>query len=670
MNLLRLASEYLVTKAYAVRRAFVGLPYEPGNVSSSATVQTVQAAIRAAENGDTRQLFALYRDLTVGGSHIQCEFGKRKMAVLSQPHSILPQDKENKDDVAAALAVAQMISDCENWSDGMAHLLDATMWPVSVVEKLYRPAGEAMPGKPSLRFTLRRMHVVNPTLFCFRKSYEAKKPNQVTTVLAPEDAEAWESEIRFHNTDAEGRVENNWDAAYPAEADRHIIHRGHLLSGVRDNWGGPMRSIVFWWLLSVLGRDWFARGMERYGSPFPLAKTDATDDAKMTFLREALSLSTKVGGLVVDNDTQVELIEAMTTGMADAHEKFINICNREISKAIIGQELSATATSTGMGSGTANLQGDVREDIRAFDQNKLAETLNRQLFDHFLRINGMPGRVKIVWGGLDSTEAKEVSDLLVSLSTAGLEPTDEAIPLLSERVGFQLQRKAPPEPQAMPGAGGGFGNGGRPVPHFAKGWPDLNGVSFGGLRTFAATGLAAGLGVPVSWLAPLRKHLAEIERKAEDRSMTDADLLTFLQAANDRLPELFSEMDVVALADVFEAGMGAAVIDGVRDGLKRQAKALPPGSTDTRPAGLSASGQPITLNVEVNPAPDKPKTSTELTPVYDDQGRITRYLIKELPASNPETLSETPEDTGGASSDVEYSENRVQPSAKLGEGHP
>lgn len=450
MNLLTLAAQKLAA-VFPGRRSYVSMRHEPENVSSSATVQTVQSAIRAAEGGDTRQLFALYRDLTVGGSHIQCELGKRLMAVLSEPEAILPADKENKEDVAAALAIAQMISDCENWEEGIGHLMSATLWPVAVVEKVFAPAPPPMPGKPKLAFTLKKLHIVNPTVLCFKQPYvnqPARNPELKTQNSEP--ADAWEADLRFYETDPNGAINWSYDKTYAAEKPRHIIHRGHLLVGVRDNWGGPMRSIVFWWLLGALGRDWFASKMERYGGPFLVGKTDVTNSDAVTFLREAFSLSTKIGGLVVDNDTAIELVEAMTTGMADAHEKFLTICNREISKVIVGQTLSAEAQPTGLGSGTSKLQSEVRDDIRQFDQKRLGSTLTRQLFDQFLFINGLSGRVKIVWGGLSSEDAKETADLLVSLSQASLEPTDEAIPTLSERVGFQLQRKAPPEPTVQP----------------------------------------------------------------------------------------------------------------------------------------------------------------------------------------------------------------------------
>lgn len=622
MKLISLAAQMVGALQATVRKSYVSLRNETPNVARSATVATVQSAITAAEAGDTRQLFGLYRDLTVGGSHIQCEMGKRKMAVLSQPHSIQPADKENADDVAAALAVEQMIADCENWTDGIGHLLDGTMWPLAAVEKIFRPSGEAMPGKPRLMYTLGRLHLVNPALFCFKQPYVQRS----TESRATETGEQWEPELRFYSTDENGAINWSYDSAYPAERPRHIIHRGHLLVGVRDNWGGPMRSIVFWWLLSVLGRDWFARAMERYGSPFPVAKTDGSNQDAVNFLKEALSLSTKVGGLVVDNDTQVELIEAMTSGMADAHEKFLGVCNREISKVIVGQELSSTAQPTGLGSGVAKLQGEVREDIRAFDQIKLAETLHRQLFDPFLRMNGLNGRVKIVWGGLSADEAEGTATMLQTLANAGLEPTDEAIPTISERVGFQLQRKAPPEPQAMPGAGGGaFGRG--LSPQFAKSWPDLNGVGIGGLKTFAAQGLAAGLGVPVAWLAPLRKHLADIEAKARDKSVSDADLLEFLQAGNDRLPELFGTMDLDGLARVFEIGMGAAIIDGVRAGYRAKPELLD--LSARAPAALPAP-TPVSLHLEMKPEANVTKT---LTPIRSDDGTILRYELSQTPAA-------------------------------------
>src|SRR5574341_1533381 len=35
--------------------------------------------------------------------------------------------------------VRRLVRECENWNEGLAHLLSATIWPVAVVEKIFRP---------------------------------------------------------------------------------------------------------------------------------------------------------------------------------------------------------------------------------------------------------------------------------------------------------------------------------------------------------------------------------------------------------------------------------------------------------------------------------------------------------------------------------------------------
>lgn len=475
------------------RKAVVSLQYEPANVSSNATVSQVQGMIRSAEAGETRQLFALYRDLTISGSHVQTELTKRKLAVIAQPHAILPIDKENPEDVAAAEAVRAMIDGCENWLEGLTHLLDATIWPVAVVEKLFMPAGtpsggasegtKGTEGTPTrgarLQYLLRRLEPVNPTVLCFRKDWYGLNGTATkgTKGEGTQVNDAWESELRFYSTDADGRILYNYGDTYAADRDRHLVYRGHLLIGHRDNWGGPMRAIVFWWLLGVLGRDWFGRYMERYGNPFLVGKTDSTSTDAVNFLKDALSLSTKIGGLVVDHDTEVELVQAMTSNGADAFERFLSTCNKEISKVIVGQTLSSEAQATGLGSGTSKLQGEVRDDYKAWDQIRLGEALRQQVFTPFLQINGLRGAApKIVWGDLSAEEGATVADLLMKLAQASLEPTDDAIPTLSEKVGFELQRRAAPE---MPTVGGGFGGGSRAMltALFARTGTDFHGLT-------------------------------------------------------------------------------------------------------------------------------------------------------------------------------------------------
>lgn len=471
----------------------VNLRYEPPNISSNATVSRVQSAIRSAEAGNTRDLFALYRDEILTGSHVLSEFSKRKMPVLSEPHSIQPIDPQNTDDVKAQEAIKWMIDNCDNWNAGLNHLLDSSLWPVAVDEKVFEPAA---PGS-GFQFRLKMLSPVNHTLLCFTPKEPSTLDPQLSTL-------PWEPELRFYQTTPGGDIEWVSQTALDADPLRHVIHRGHLLGSVKDNFGGPMRAVVFWWLLAILGRDWFARYMERYGSPWPVAKCDADDTAAVAFLKEALCLSTKIGGLVVDTDTEVELAEAMTANAADAYERFLNVCNREVSKVIVGHTLSGTADPTGLGSGTSDLQGEVREDYKRFDRKTLGETLRQQVFKQFLLINGIPGAApRIVWGGLSMAEAKQQAEVLQTLGSAGLEPVDDALPTISEKVGFAVQRKAPPP--AMPGG-------------------------FGGMNAAQLTALSAGL---PSFVAPASDKVAREKSAALARAFRNdlAPVLVILNAS-------------------------------------------------------------------------------------------------------------------------------------------
>lgn len=83
-------------------------------------------------------------------------------------------------------------------------------------------------------------------------------------------------------------------------------------------------------------------------------------------------------------------------------------------------------------------------------------------------------------------------------------------------------------------------------------------------------GLAALLGVKSEWVAPVRKEWAELIAKIADETVNDDDLFDFLDAAADRLPELFDEMEVEEFAEMLAATQGEAFLEGVRETLRKK----------------------------------------------------------------------------------------------------
>lgn len=82
--------------------------------------------------------------------------------------------------------------------------------------------------------------------------------------------------------------------------------------------------------------------------------------------------------------------------------------------------------------------------------------------------------------------------------------------------------------------------------------------------------LAEAMGVTPQWLAPVDDIWREMITKVQDESISDDDLLEFLDEASARLPELFGEMDSEGLAETLEAALGTATVAGLTEALKRE----------------------------------------------------------------------------------------------------
>ena len=386
--------------------------FEQKTIATTMSADRIHNVFDSAQAGDTRDLFALYRDILLMDAHLQGEFTKRKLAVLGDTMSVLPFDKSLKPDVDNAAFIKQNISGCLCWIKACSHLLDSTLMPVAVLEKVFRPA-------LSSRFELCDLSPVSYQLLDF------------TT-----------GKMRIRDVDSATGMPMH--TTHEVNLDRYIVHRGHLLN-TPDHFGGPMRSLVFWWLFSAMDRDWWARFLDRFGSPFLLGRYDADDEQGRTILERAFNYAVKIGGLVTTKDTEVEIKEAVAGNNGEAYDRFLSICQREKSKLILGQTLSAEAQPTGLGSGVAQTQEAVRQDVRRFDATLLGSTLREQLMIQLLDINGMPGNAPTAnWGAESIGDLQSLANLLTSLAQAGFQVSDNSISTLGERLGLQIERKSMP----------------------------------------------------------------------------------------------------------------------------------------------------------------------------------------------------------------------------------
>ncbi len=208
-----------------------------------------------------------------------------------------------------------------------------------------------------------------------------------------------------------------------------------------------------------------------------------------------------------------------------------------------GGLLTMLSMPQGIGSGSSEEHGDAFQTIARGEARRISEIFQRQ-FDTRLLNSLFPGRPVLAYFEIAANEEVDVGkivDNVLKLSQAGFQIDPDQI---SEQTGYKLTLK--PEPAAP--AFGMFGN-----------------RSIVKNREPAAM-IAAELGVDPEWIAPVADLLAPL---AEGKPYTAEQMAELLEQLALRLPEMFSQMDVQEFADVLERGMGQAVIEGVRDGLRQ-----------------------------------------------------------------------------------------------------
>lgn len=403
----------------------------PQALAQTLSVDRLQAILRTAEAGEPCDLFAVYRDILVGHAHTQTEFAKRKLAALTKALAFAPFDDANANDVTVAnLADRWLGRHPQYLNPGLNHLLNGHLYPVAVLERTWKPAP---PNASGIRWV----------------------PGEFIPV--PYHLLTWERGV-LEIYDAHPDLGHRLTTKAEPDPARYVVHRGHLLQDIPDNWGGPMRAALFWWLFATMDRDWWVAFLERFGSPFIVGRYDQGDDQSRRTLASAFSLAKRLFGLVISKDTEVEVHEVQTRSHGEAFEKMHAVANAELSKLILGQTMTTTAAPGGIGGTQAEVQDRVRADIEAWDITALSATIRDQIVAEFARLNGLNGSAELTVATSSAPELGEKAALLEALAKANLELTDDGIEALSQEAGLPIRRRAPgglesasaPSPQPAP----------------------------------------------------------------------------------------------------------------------------------------------------------------------------------------------------------------------------
>lgn len=453
---------------------------EPPQFGQSVTLAGIQKAIRMSELGEPWLMFALFRDMAENDAHIASEMGKRIMSFMGQNETIEPFDPTNKEDVQASEFIEDIIANCENWREGCVHLAQGHIWPISGAEKVYakvKPEEQYKFRHPT-QWRLRKLHPIPWPLYTYKVAYwnvgqiggspgDLMVPQGFTTgsgavpinsppgIVAyyPNDSgnenrvliwnpQDWHPDLRFYGTLSNGMIDWSLSTGYKPDPVHHVLHSAQVAtSGMRDNFGSILRSLIPIWFYKRNLLDWYMQKMERYGGPFAVGYANMNNKNISDILTKAFNQASVLNALLVPPGTKIDLKEVNTSGMSDGFAKGIEVLNTEMTKGILGQTLSTSSKGSGMmgGSGVADLHGEVKEEWSLYDKRSFCEMQGQQIFFPILRLNGYKGRCRSVRGGVSANQQALFSKTLQSLYLSGVRVKKEEEQKLTNTFGFKME---------------------------------------------------------------------------------------------------------------------------------------------------------------------------------------------------------------------------------------
>jgi phage gp29-like protein len=306
--------------------------------------------LESADDGHLVDQHRLFADMEDRDAHLVCEMGKRKNAVIGLDWDIVPPRNATAKEKADAEWVKEVLTDgVIPIEDLILALMDGVGHGFAPVEFEWRlEDGEKLPT----------FHPRPQEWFKLSQDRRALRLIDHTADGAELQPFGWA--LHTHGT------------AKTSYQQRMGLHR----------------VLVWPFLYKAYSVGDFAEFLETYGLPIVVAKyyNGASADEKASLMRAVTALGHDARA-IMPADMQLEIQKVTADGSGTPHLSMMGWADDAISKAILGQVLSASAKATGMGSGVANLHGEVREDIRNADAREIAGTITRDVIYALLAMN-------------------------------------------------------------------------------------------------------------------------------------------------------------------------------------------------------------------------------------------------------------------------------------------
>ena len=372
--------------------------------STFITPAKLRALFEDAEGNDIQAQHELFADMEERDSAIAAAFSTRKLAVLGLDWRLAePRD--------ASPAEQQLTQAAQNYFDHLAHLDDLLMDLMDAVGH----------GFAALEITWQQQGSLN---------YPAR--------FTP-TPQSW---FRWDDHDNLLLKTPDHPTGEPLWAMGWVVHQ-HKSRSVQAARNGLFRTLAWLYMFKHYSAHDFAEFLELYGMPIRIGKygAGATEKEKQTLLRAVAEIGHNAAGIMPEG-MMIELHQAAsgTTAGNNPFMTMIEWCEKSATRLILGQTLTSGADGKASTNALGQIHNEVRHDLLVADARRLAQTINQQILEPFLRVNFALGEeTRLPQFEFDT---REVADLAAIA---------EALPKLVD-VGVQIPERWARDKLAIPDA--------------------------------------------------------------------------------------------------------------------------------------------------------------------------------------------------------------------------
>lgn len=303
--------------------------------------------IRGSDTGYMSEVAELFEEMEEKDSHLCSVLQTRKLAVLGLDRLVMPYstgtDEQGRRSQELADFVEHALDRIVNLDSALFNLMDAIGKGFSVCEINW--------VKQDNQILVDSLDWIHPKKITFVDSFEPR--------------------LVSDNEPFKGVPFPPWKTLYWCYRAR---------SGW-DTRAGLLRTVALLFLLKNYSlKDW-ASFNEVFGMPLRLGKYDpAASESDRQALYDAVRNLGSDAAAIVSKATEIEFIEAgaRLAGNTNPYQVFLDYCNREMSKVVLGQTLSSD-TSPGSGTLAGSAHAQVRQDLLEADGVALADVITKQL---------------------------------------------------------------------------------------------------------------------------------------------------------------------------------------------------------------------------------------------------------------------------------------------------